>query len=269
MRRNFVKRRLREGQASVGTWLSLGSATVARYLARVGFDWLTVDLEHTPTGLATAAEMFLAVAEAGCVPLARVPWNRPEHVKQVLDSGAWGIIVPMVNSRQEAEQAVAAAKHPLEGIRSIGGSLHALSFGTDPATYYQEANQEILVVVQIEHVKGVERAEEILSVPGIDAVFIGPNDLLASMGERPQMESSLPAFVEALEHVRTTARRCGVAPGIHVADAAAAARRMAEGFQFIAVASDLRFLVGGARATVEALPPDASRARAEGEMVRY
>jgi 4-hydroxy-2-oxoheptanedioate aldolase len=145
----------------------------------------------------------------------------------------------MCNSAEQARLAVAACRYPPAGNRSVGGSLHALNFDTDPATYYRRANDEILVVVQIEHVDGLARCEEILAVPGIDAVFIGPNDLLASMGKTPQMETDDPEFVEALSRIRTTAQRLGVAPGLHVADAAAAKRRVAQGWRFIAISSEL------------------------------
>jgi 4-hydroxy-2-oxoheptanedioate aldolase len=251
MRENGVKRRLRQGQPSVGTWLSLPCPEGTRFLSQLGFDWLTVDTEHQPIDIRMAAEMFAAVAAGGAVPLARVPWNTGEAIKRVLDCGAWGIVVPMVNSREEAEAAVAAARYPPAGVRSVGGSLHAASFGTDTTTYYARANDEILVVVQAESMAAVENAEAILSVPGIDAVFIGPNDLLATMGRKPAMETDEPEFVQALEHIRRTAARCGVASGIHVADAEAANRRIREGFQFIAVASDLRFMLAGARQELE------------------
>src|SRR5205823_352765 len=148
----------------------------------------------------------------------------------------WGIVVPMVNTRAEAEAAVAAAKYPPMGARSVGGSLHAASFGTEAATYYARANDETLVVVQAESMAAVENAEQILSVPGIDAVFIGPNDLLATMGRPPAMETDEPEFVQALEHLRRTAKKHRVASGIHVADAEAANRRIREGFQFVAIA---------------------------------
>jgi 4-hydroxy-2-oxoheptanedioate aldolase len=269
MRTNAVKRKLKAGQPSVGTWLGLASPVAARFLARVGFDWLNVDLEHNPISIESAAAMFGAIADAGVCPLARVPWNTAENIKRVLDSGAWGIVVPMVNSRAEAEAAVAAAKHPPAGIRSIGGSLHALNFATDPATYYARANEEILVVLQAEHYRAVEQAEAILSVPGVDAVFIGPNDLLASMGRPPRMETDDPEFLQALDHIRRTALKYGVAPGLHVADAEAAQRRIQEGFQFIAIASDLRFMVAQAQAALRGLTPPPAAAGNRQEPVRY
>ena len=157
--------------------------------------------EHTPTNLETAATIFAILSASGSVPLVRVPWNTGENIKRVLDTGAWGIVVPMVNSRAEAQAAVAAARYAPLGNRSIGGQLHAINFQTDPATYYARANEEILVVLMLEHVKGIEAADEILSVPGIDVVFIGPNDLHHSLGKPPAFESDDPAFTEALAHV--------------------------------------------------------------------
>src|SRR5208282_4607111 len=121
MRPNPVKRALKAGQPSVGTWLSLGSIAAARFMARAGFSWLTVDIEHSLVDWETATHMFASIAEAGCVPLARVPSNRHDHIKRVLDNGAMGVVVPMVNSRKEAEEAVAACLYPPVGNRSVGG----------------------------------------------------------------------------------------------------------------------------------------------------
>src|ERR1700757_4000212 len=122
MRPNPVKQALKNGQPSVGTWLSLGSITAARFLARVGFAWLTVDIEHSLVDWETATHMFASIADADCIALARVPANRHDHIKRVLDNGAHGIVVPMVNTRQEAEAAVSASKYPPVGTRSVGGS---------------------------------------------------------------------------------------------------------------------------------------------------
>jgi 4-hydroxy-2-oxoheptanedioate aldolase len=175
-----------------------------------------------------------------------VPWNTGENIKRVLDTGAWGLVVPMVNSRAEAEAAVAAARYAPLGQRSIGGQMHAANFDTDPATYYARANDEILVVLMAEHVKAIEAADDILSVPGIDVLFIGPNDLHHSMGQPPAFESNDKEFVGAVQHILKTAKKHGVAPGIHVVDAAAAQRRIAEGFQFIAVASETGMMLSKA-----------------------
>src|SRR6266446_1840387 len=140
MRSNPVKQALKAGQPSVGTWLSLGSIVAARFMARAGFAWLTVDVEHSLVDWETATHMFAAIAEPGCVALARVPGNRHDHIKRVLDNGAMGVVVPMVNSREEAEAAVAACLYPPVGNRSVGGSVHALNFDTSATDYYAHAN---------------------------------------------------------------------------------------------------------------------------------
>lgn len=260
MRTNPVKAALRRGEAQVGTWLSLASPMAARFMARAGFHWLTVDIEHSPANWETAAQMFGAIADAGGVPLARVPFNSHENVKRALDAGAFGIVFPMCCSREEAERAVAACKYPPAGNRSVGGGLHSLNFDASPGEYYRRANDEILVLVQAEHIAAVENADEIFSVPGLDGIFVGPNDLLASMGKTPAMETDDPAFVEALRHVCETALKHGIAPGIHVADAEAATRRIAEGWRFIAIGSELAFMTQAARAAIRAALPDAKAA---------
>src|SRR5580765_2505981 len=159
MRSNTVKRALREGKTSIGTWLSLGSITAARFMARAGFTWLTVDIEHSLCDWETAAHIFASVADAGCVALARVPANRHDHIKRVLDNGAHGVVVPMVNTRQEAEDAVSAMLYPPRGTRSVGGSVHALNFGATANDYYAKANDELLVILQCEHIQAVEDAD--------------------------------------------------------------------------------------------------------------
>src|SRR5438045_9087567 len=148
MRPNQVKKALKEGKPAVGTWLSLASITVARYMARAGFAWLTTDIEHSLVDWETATHMFATIADAGCVALARVPSNRHDHIKRVLDNGAHGIVVPMVNSRAEAEAAVTACLYPPAGNRRVGGSVHALNFGTSANDYFAHANEELLVLLQ-------------------------------------------------------------------------------------------------------------------------
>ena len=177
----------------------------------MGFDWLTVEMEHTPTTIEVAGASFAVIANAGVVPLVRILWNSGENIKRVLDIGAWGIVVPMVNSRAEAEAVVEAA-----------------------------------------------RAEDIFSVPCLDAVFIGPNDLHASMGLPPMFDSTNQQFTDAVEHIRVTAQKHGVASGIHVVDPAQARRRVKEGFQFIAVASDAGFMMAKAKEVRNALNSGAS-----------
>jgi 4-hydroxy-2-oxoheptanedioate aldolase len=253
MKTNHVRKKLKAGEPSIGTWLTLPDPFAARLMAQTGFDWLTVELEHTPTSFETAALSFANIAAGGAAPFARVPVNSVENIKRVLDTGAWGVIVPMVNSRAEAEAAVAAARYQPLGQRSVGGQMHAINFGTDAATYYANANEEILVVIMAEHVRAVEKADEILSVPGIDAVFIGPNDLHNSMGRKPVFDSDHQEFVDAVQHIRKVACQHGISPGIHVVDAAQAKRRMDEGFQFIAVTSEAGLMMSKAREVTSSL----------------
>ena len=246
MRMNHVRQRLKAGEPSIGTWLSLPSPEAAEYISELDFDWLVVDTEHNPIDITVLARMFAAMRPSGIAPMVRIPWNSAENVKRVLDAGAWGIVYPMVNSREEAELAVEAARYYPAGNRSVGGGRHGMSFETSPKEYYENANDQVLVVVQIEHIRGVENADEILSVPGVDACFIGPNDLAASMGLGlgVSLESDMPELVEAITTIRETANRHGVAPGVHTSGAAAVQKRIDEGFQFCAMASELKYMVG-------------------------
>lgn len=265
MRANAAKQALKAGQPAVGTWLSLGSITAARFMARAGFAWLTVDIEHSLVDWETATHMFASIADAGCTALARVPANRHDHIKRVLDNGAHGIVVPMVNSRQEAEDAVAAMLYPPVGNRSVGGSVHALNFDTTANDYYANANKELLVVLQCEHIQSVENADAIFSVPGIDAIFVGPNDLAASMVSKDNKPPSGQATKQAMEHILKTCKKYGVAPGLHCGNADEANARIAEGWQFIAVGSELKMMLNGAAAEVQKLP----NAKKKVEMAKY
>jgi 4-hydroxy-2-oxoheptanedioate aldolase len=265
MRANPVKKALRAGQPAIGTWLSLGSITAARFMARAGFSWLTVDIEHTLVDWETATHMFASIADAGCIALARVPANRHDHIKRVLDNGAHGIVVPMVNSREEAQEAVSAVRYPPHGTRSVGGSVHALNFGTDANDYYAHANEELLIVLQCEHIRAVEDADAIFSVPGIDAIFVGPNDLAASMRSKEGQPPSAEATKQAMRHILETCRKHRVPAGLHCGSAEEALRRIEEGWQFLAIGSELRMMLGAAGEIMKKL----GAGRPAGDMAKY
>jgi 4-hydroxy-2-oxoheptanedioate aldolase len=246
LKKNPVIRALRAGKPQIGTWLSLGSLAAARFMARSGFPWLTVDMEHTHTDIQTAAMMFGAIADAGCVPLARVPAGKHEWIKMVLDCGAMGIVAPMVMDAAEARAIVAATKYAPWGNRSVGGGFHAINYGATAEEYYRHANDEILVVLQTEHIRAVDVADEIYAVPGIDAIFIGPNDLAYSMRSPEGAMPSKELFDSTLARILQAAQRHRVACGLHVLTVDDALRRARQGFQFIAVGSELKFMLEGA-----------------------
>jgi len=276
MRANHVKRRLAAGEPSIGTWLALPSPEGAEYVSRLDLDWLVVDTEHNAIDINALSRMFTAMAASHTAPMVRIPWNSAENFKRVLDAGAWGVVVPMVNSRAEAEQAASAMLYPPAGTRSVGGGRHGISFDAGAEQYFHHANQELLLVLQIEHVQGVEHVDEILSVPGVDACFIGPNDLAASMGIGlgVPLEGDHPRLVEAIAEVERSCRKHGVAPGIHCSNAAGVRLRLAQGFQFCAMASELSYMLSGLRgelAQIDWRPSQDARIGGEeaGAAVRY
>jgi 4-hydroxy-2-oxoheptanedioate aldolase len=265
LKENPVKRALRAGKPQIGTWLSLGSIAAARFMARAGYPWLTVDMEHTHTDIQTAAYMFGAIADAGCVPLARIPTGKHEYIKMVLDCGAMGIVAPMVMDAAEARAIVAATKYPPHGNRSVGGGMHALNFGASAEEYYKKANDEILVIIQTEHIDAVKIADQIYAVPGVDAVFVGPNDLAFSMREPDGSPPAKERFEATLTQIREAAQRNKLPCGLHVLTASDALKRAREGWQFIAVGSELKMMLEGAGEIARQLDPQ----KAAGDLAKY
>lgn len=265
MRTNPVKRKLLEGQASFGTWLSLGDLYATRVLARMGFDWLTLDIEHSAIDWSQAAMIFATIADAGGVPLARVPKGNHDYIKRVLDAGAWGIVVPMVDTVEQATIAIRAAKYPPTGNRSLGGGMHAMNFGTNSAEYFQKANDEILVILQTESPTGVANAEQIYALPGVDAIFVGPVDLRAQMRSPEGREASNDEFEALLQRVVDAGRKTGTPTGMHVMDVETARRRAEQGMRFIAIGSELRMMTQKAEEIVRSIYPNAERK----EVARY
>jgi 4-hydroxy-2-oxoheptanedioate aldolase len=233
----------------------LGNLHATRVLARSGFDWLTLDMEHAAVDWAQAAVIFAAVADAGCVPLCRVPEGNHHFIKRALDAGAWGIVAPMINTVDHARTVLAAAKYPPVGNRSVGGGMHALNFAASSGEYYERANDEILVVLQTESPTGVENAAAIYGLPGCDAIFVGPNDLRFNM-RAPDGREPTDAAVEAMiQRVIAVGKKAGTPTGIHVMDPQDALKRADQGMQFIAVASDLRMLSAHAQVFIQVIYP--------------
>jgi 4-hydroxy-2-oxoheptanedioate aldolase len=255
MKTNLVKQKLRRGGVSYGTWLSLGDLYATRVMARLGFDWLTLDMEHSAIDWSQAATLFAAIADAGCVPLVRVPEGSHHYIKRALDAGAWGIVVPMVDTVEQAREAIAAAKYPPVGNRSVGGGMHSMNFAATAGEYYERANDEILVVLQTESPQGVDNAEAIYSLPGCDAIFIGPNDLRAQM-RSPDGINPTPEEHEALvQRAIEVGKRVGTPTGIHTMDLESARSRAEQGMQFLAIGSELRMMTEKAQEILHALRP--------------
>jgi len=246
---NHLKRALREGRPQFGTLLNFGDPLVAEVMASAGFDWLLVDTEHGPIDLAPLATMFATITRYPVAPLVRVHALNEENVKRVLDAGAWGVLAPNVRTREEAELLARACKYPPAGVRSLGAGRFALSFKTDPATYFARANDEILVIAQIEHVDAVHDIDAILGVPGIDACYVGPNDFCASLGLAPSLEPPHPEFEAAMQRVLAAAQRHGVIAGIHCATTETVNRRIEQGWRLVGMLNDQRLLLSAATAS--------------------
>src|SRR4029078_12823227 len=255
MRTNPVKAKLRRGEFSFGTWLAFGDLYATRLIARMGFDWLTLDIEHSAIDWSQATALFGAIADAGCVPLARVPEGAHHYIKRVLDAGAWGIVVPMVDTVEQAKIAIDAAYYPPIGNRSVGGGMHSMNFGATATDYYNQANDNILVVLQTESPRGVANAEAIYSVPGCDAIFIGPHDLRFQMRTPDRTFPTAEAHEAAIQDVIKAGKKVKCPTGIHAMDPKSALERAQQGMQFIAVGSDLRMMSQQAQATLDVLRP--------------
>jgi 2-keto-3-deoxy-L-rhamnonate aldolase RhmA len=244
--KNGLRVALRAGRPVLGTWLQFGHTAIAEVLAQAGFEWIGIDLEHSVIGLETLQPLIQVIELSGCVPLVRLSSNDPVLAKRVMDAGAHGVIVPAVNTPEEAERAVRSVKYPPDGFRGVG-LARAHAYGPRFQEYVAEVREYAVVIVMIEHRTGVEQLEKILRVPGVDALFVGPYDLSASYGVAGQFEH--PLMREAMARILTVAREATVPPGIHVVHPpiAQVRARLAEGFRFIAYGGDMLFLVPAVR----------------------
>ena len=247
-----LKNKLRRGVPTIGTWLTLAHPALAEMAANAGFDWVAVDLEHSSITLRECEDMIRVLDLGGTTPLVRLTANDPDLVKRVMDSGARGIIVPSVSTPDEAKLAVEAVYYPPRGRRGVG-LARAHGYGADFAGYLKRLEREAVVVAMIENAQGVENAEKILAVDGIDAYFLGPYDLSASLGLAGK--TSHPKVEKAIAKVRAAGKRAGKPGGIHVVepDPAALKRRLKEGFRFVAYSLETRIYDTGLRAALRAV----------------
>jgi 2-keto-3-deoxy-L-rhamnonate aldolase RhmA len=236
-----LKTRLARNDLTIGSWITLAHPAIAEIMAKAGFDWLVVDLEHSAITIREAAELIRVIDLCGVVPLVRLSANDAVQIKRVMDAGAHGVIVPMVNSATEAEQAVAAVRYPPQGRRGVG-LARAQGYGTAFADYRDWVNREAIVIVQVEHILAVNNLAAILAVEGVDGFIVGPYDLSGSLGLPGEFEH--PQMVEALQEIRRVAAQTGVAAGYHVVQPQPdlVREKMAEGYSFIAYSVDFLFL---------------------------
>lgn len=247
---NPVRKALRQRRVTLGTWLQIGHAASAEILAASGFDWIAADCEHTDISVRDVADMARAISGTRAVPLVRVSENRPLAIRKALDMGAMGVIVPLVNSAEEAELAVMAAKYPPRGVRGFSFS-RMNRWGRDFDAYARAANDNVAVVAMIESREAAENIEAILAVDGVDGVFIGPYDMSGSFG-MPGRTDSAPVQKACRDVVKACAR-AGKSAGMHVVLPTPSAIRaaLAEGFTFLALGIDTVFLRASADAALE------------------
>ena len=239
MRANAALRAWRDGKSTIGGWLSVGNSYTAEVMANLGFDWLCIDLQHGMIDYQDLTAMLPAISTTPTTPLVRVPWNEPYEIMKALDAGAYGVIVPMVNNRDEAERAASACRYPPDGMRSFGPIRAALYGGRG---YAKEANSEIACIVMIETAEGIDNLEAIVTTPGVDGVYIGPSDLALALGMAPVGDNDDPRHAAVVERIRSACRAAGVAVGIHTSSVEFTRRYIEAGFQFVTLGTDSGFM---------------------------
>lgn len=249
--KNKLRKALLDREVALGAWIQIGHPACAEIFARAGFDWVCVDLEHGAIDLETMTNIFRTVERFDCASVARLPINDPVWIHRSLDAGAQALIVPMVKTAEEAEAAVREAKYPPRGVRGFGYS-RANMHGMDFDAYIAGANDELAMIMQIEHRDAIANLDAILEVDGVDGLFIGPLDLSGSMGITGQMEH--PEMVGALQRFRSACGTHETAAGIHVVRPTAESIRqaLADGYTLLALGLDNVFLDESARACLKA-----------------
>jgi 4-hydroxy-2-oxoheptanedioate aldolase len=250
MRPNPLRSLWQAGGAAVNGWLAIPNSFSAEVMAHQGWDSLTIDLQHGVVDYQAMVTMLQAISTTATVPVVRVPWLEPGILMKALDAGAYAVICPMVNSREEAQKLVAWTTYAPRGTRSFG-PVRALYYGG--ADYPQHADQTIVRFAMIETAAALDNLDAILSVEGLDAVYIGPSDLSLSLGCKPTMDALEPAAAQAVDHILARAKAHGVVAGIHNSGPEAALARIAKGFQFVTVSSDARLIAAGAQQIVQTM----------------
>ncbi len=245
---NTLKARWKSGKAAVNGWLAIPSGFSAEVMAQCGFDSITVDMQHGVQDYQSMVQCFQAMGQFPATRLVRVPWNEPGIIGKALDGGAWGVIAPMINTREEAQSLVSSCRYPPHGTRSNGPIRHA-TYGV-PSDYQKIANDQILVIPMIETKTALDNLDAILSVPGIDGIYVGPSDLAFSLGKTPKLDHEDPEILKIYERLITECGKRGIYPGIHCGTPEYAARMIQMGFRLTTIANDSGLM---AKAALEAV----------------
>ena len=240
MRENTIKTLLASGKKAVNGWCSTPSPFTAEVLAHSGFDSVTIDLQHGLNDYQVALSMMQAVHTTNVPVMCRVPWLENGIIMKMLDAGVAGVICPMVNNAEDAENFVAACSYAPRGRRSFGPTRAVLHWGAD---YAKHANDEILKIAMIETVEALENMEAIMSTPGMNGIYVGPSDLSLSMGYEPRLDPVEPAVVKEIARIRDTAHKHGLFCGLHCSDAAYARSVQDDGMDLVSIGSDSRMLM--------------------------
>lgn len=246
-----LRARLQAGEVVYGSWLNLGSSLTAEILARAGFDWLLIDMEHGTGDFRELVHQLQAIEATPAVPLVRVAFNEPWLIKRTLDIGPSGLIIPLIASAAQAEQAVRAMQYPPKGIRGIASMSRPAVFGTEFEQYRTAADDLLLIAIQIELKEAVDDIEAIAAIPRVDVLFIGPRDLTTSLGVPDHLECDIAQA--ALRRIEQAARNHGKALGILLPDCESATKYVKRGYQFVGVSSDGGLLNQVARSVLSTL----------------
>ena len=247
MRPNRLREIWKTGGAVVNGWLAIPSSFSAETMAHQGWDSLTIDLQHGMVDYQAMIPMLQAISTTHTVPVVRVPWLEPGILMKTLDAGAYGVICPMISTREEAQKLVAYTSYAPQGTRSFGPVRALLYGGPD---YQAHANDTIVRFAMIETAQALDNLDAILSVEGLDAIYIGPSDLSLALGCKPTFDDVDPKAAQAIDHILERAKAHGVVAGIHNGSPEAALARIAKGFQFVTVSSDARLIAAGAQAII-------------------
>jgi 4-hydroxy-2-oxoheptanedioate aldolase len=240
---DWIRPRLQAGECLYGSWLALASPLVAEIIGHAGFDWVLIDQEHSNSDYSTLLSQLQALSASTTSPIVRVPANDPAAIKTALDLGAAGVMIPWVNTADEAQSAVQAMRYPPQGTRGFSSSVRAGGFGRDFKNYSAAANDNVTTIVQIETRTGVDHADAIAAIDGVDVLFVGPADLSLSLGIPSQLEH--PLFVSACQTILAACRKHNKRAGILLRKSEQIEKALCDGFSFVAVGTDQGFLQQG------------------------